>query len=263
MGKTSGQGSFLLPGRLAWSLAELIGPINMLYIVYTLPGKLKPAPDASSSVLGTGLPVQHEVLVLLYLLHYINRAILAPLVFAPSVSPMAPWVAFLMSYFQYCNSANIACWIVYSTTKIGGTTVPFSPLAYIGLAMWIYGLQGNIRAEYELFALRRGAAKRKAKSEGKAIVTYDKVYVIPPLKGAFKYILFPHYVLEWVEWTGYWIMGGAWGLGWGNSTASLWFLIAEVITMLPRAVDGKRWYEQKFGKRAVAGRAGAIPILGL
>lgn len=264
MGKTSGEASYLLPGRLAWTVAELVGPINLLYIIYTLPSKLVPTPDSSTSIFGTGLPIQREILALLYLIHYTNRAILAPLVFAPSVSPIAPWVSFLMAYFQYTNSTNIACWITYSTPRLrDNPTSVFSPLALLGLAVFIYGLQGNIRHEFKLYDLRRGAAKRKAKSEGKATVTYDKVYVIPPAEGGFKYALYPHYVLEWLEWTGYWIMGGAWGLGWGNSTASLWFIIAEVVTMLPRAVSGKAWYEQKFGKRAVAGRAGALPFLGL
>lgn len=265
MGKTSGDGSYLLPGRAAWITAELVGPLNMLYIVFTLPSKLRPEPDATSSIIGTGLPVQFEFMVVLYLIHYANRALVAPLS-APSVSPMAPWVFLMMVYFQYTNSTNIACWIVYSVANKSlwkNEPLLYSPLALIGLAVWFYGLRGNIESEYKLFELRRASAKRKAKSEGKAVVTYNKVYVIPPAEGNFKHILFPHYVLEWLEWTGYWIMGGAWGLGWGLRTASVWFIISEVVTMLPRAVDGKGWYEKKFGKRAVAGRAAAVPVLGL
>lgn len=264
MGKTSGKATWLLPGRLAWSAAELIGPINLLYILYTLPSKLRPPPDASSSILGTGLSIQHEIMAILYLIHYANRAVLTPVVFAPSVSPMAPWIALMMAFFQYSNSASIASWLVYSTEgqKRSASTL-LHPLVLLGLAIWVYGLYGNITHEHKLFELRRGAAKRKAKSEGKAEVNYDKVYVIPPAEGWFKSMLYPHYVLEWVEWTGYWIMGGAWGLGWGGSSAALWFLVAEIMTMTPRAVKGKEWYEQKFGKRAVAGRAAAIPFLGL
>jgi len=74
--------------------------------------------------------------------------------------------------------------------------------------------------------------------------------------------MYPHYSLEWVEWTGYWILGGAWGLGWRWSvSAAMMFLVNELATMTPRAVDGVKWYEHKFGKRAVAGRKGAIPFI--
>lgn len=36
------------------------------------------------------------------------------------------------------------------------------------------------------------------------------------------------------------------------------FVINEVATMLPRALAGKRWYENKFGKKAPE-RMAAIP----
>ncbi len=237
----------------------------MLYILFTLPGRLKPQPDSNSSVLGTGLPIQHEILGALYVIHYINRALITPLFLAPSMSPIHAGAAMLMSIFQLLNSSNLACWIVYSAREMGGKNESplFSAMSALGLIVYLGGLAGNIISENKLFSLRRGAAKRKAKSEGKATATYDKVYVIPPAEGLFKYVLYPHYVLECVEWTGVWILGGAWGLGWGNQSAALWFVIADSAAMLPQAYDGKKWYESKFGKRAVGGRAGAIPFLGL
>jgi 3-oxo-5-alpha-steroid 4-dehydrogenase 1 len=180
------------------------------------------------------------------------------------MSPIYAAVTVLMSLFQFINSSNIACWIVYSARDRGGVNSSplLSLLSVLGFVLYFGGLAGNIIAENKLFSLRRGAAKRKAKSEGKAQITYDKVYVIPPAEGLFRYVLSPHYALEWIEWTGYWILGAAWGLGWGNRSAALWFVIAEVASMLPRAYDGKEWYGNKFGKRAVAGRTAAIPFIG-
>jgi 3-oxo-5-alpha-steroid 4-dehydrogenase 1 len=37
------------------------------------------------------------------------------------------------------------------------------------------------------------------------------------------------------------------------------FLLNEITTMLPRALQGKRWYEKKFGKDKLQGRKAIIP----
>ena len=260
MGKTSTISRFNLPGRYAWAAAELVGPINMVYILTALPSKLKPQPDAATSFLGTGIPAQNEILALLYLLHYFNRALLSPFVLNPSMSPIHPFVTMFMAVFQFTNSTSIATWLVYSASSADTQVRPTAYIgAILGLVLFLLGLAGNIWTETRLYELRRGAAKRRAKSEGKASITYDKVYVIPPAEGFFKHILYPHYVLEWMEWTGYWLLAGIWGLGWGNKSAAFWFLMCEFATMLPRAWIGRKWYEEKFGKRAVAGRAAAIP----
>ena len=260
MGKTSSDSRFNLPGRYAWAVVELVGPVNLLYIIFALPSKLNPTPSATTSFLGTGLPAQNEIMACLYLLHYLNRAILSPLVLNPSMSPIHPLVTVFMGIFQFTNSTSVATWLVYTTMNVdmkNRNIISFG--SFVGIILFLLGLAGNIWTESMLYEMRRGAAKRKAKSEGKAIVTYDKVYVIPPAEGFFKHILYPHYVLEWVEWTGYLILGGIWGLGWGSRSAAFWFLVNEFATMLPRAVTGRKWYEQKFGKRAVGGRAAAIP----
>lgn len=260
MGKTSTNSRFNLPGRYAWAAAELVGPINLIYILAALPSKLKPPPDAATSWLGTGLPAQREIMACLYILHYLNRALLSPLVFNPSMSPIYPFVTVFMMVFQYCNSTSIATWLVYSAPSLDTETLSIVSLgSFVGITLFLLGLAGNIWTETRLYEMRRGAAKRRAKSEGKAVVTYDKVYVIPPAEGFFKHILYPHYVLEWLEWSGYWLLGGVWGLGWGNKSAAFWFLMCEFATMLPRAAVGRKWYEEKFGKRAVGGRAAAIP----
>lgn len=265
MGRTSSNSKYLnLPGRYAWSLAEIVGPLNLIYILFSLPKVLHPLSSMTKTV--TGLPVTHEIMGLLYVLHYINRAIITPLFVAPSMSPIHLIVFFAMSLFQYLNSTSVAGWICYSAQQQASKSSSkvdvrlITPLSVVGFILFIFGMAGNISSEWYLFKLRRGAAKRKAKSEGKATITYDKVYVIPEPNGYFKYVLFPHYLLEWVEWTGYWMLGIAWGLGWSwSKSAALMFLINELFSMAPRAYSGVDWYEKKFGKRAVAGRKAVIP----
>ena len=275
MGRSSlSRASLNLPGRYAWSFAEVVGPLNLIFIMYSLPTKLHPLSSTTTSIspstglFGTGLPITHEIMGLLYVIHYINRAGITPLFVAPSMSPIWAPIALAMAVFQFSNSSSLGGWICYNAQRRAAElssdrTVDaalISPLSVFGMILFIGGLAGNISAEWRLFDLRRGAAKRRAKSEGKATVTYDKVYTIPEPKGLFKYVMYPHYSLEWVEWTGYWILGGAWGMGWSWSvSAALMFLVNEMASMTPRAVDGIKWYEQKFGKRAVAGRKGVIP----
>lgn len=274
MGRTSGSSWLNLPGRWGWSAAESIGPLNLVYILYTLPSRLHLLSHSTTTVtpsiglFRTGLPITHEVMGLLYVIHYINRAIITPLFVAPSISPINGLVSLCMAVFQFMNSSSIAGWLCYDAQRrrldpsLTTTPTVLNFFSLTGLILFILGLAGNISAEWQLFALRRGAAKRKAKSEGKVTVTYDKVYVIPEATGFYKHILYPHYSFEWVEWTGYWVLGGGWGLGWTwPLSAAAVFLVNEVALMTPRAVDGVRWYEKKFGKRAVGGRRAVIPGL--
>lgn len=281
MGRTSVPNSRLnLPGRYAWAVAEAVGPLNMLFIIYTLPSRVLPPAAASSaaSLLGTGMPFFYsELLALLYLLHYLNRAVISPLFLAPSLSPISLPIAVSMALFQYTNSSCLSCWIVYhyssaaaaaaaSSSSSSSTTPLLSPLLanpypiLFALPVFALGLYGNVCSDLTLFALRRAAARRRAKSEGKSLhdVSYEKVYAVPEPEGWFKHVMYPHYAMEWLEWTGYWMLGGLAGLGWWG-TPALWFLVNEVTIMTPRAVGGWRWYERRFGKKALAGRDVVLP----
>jgi len=125
--------------------------------------------------------------------------------------------------------------------------------------LWAIGFAFTIFHDDELREIRRAAARKQKRlaeeagpSTGKGEVSVDKVYVIPK-NGLFKWLLYPHYLFEWFEWTGFWVMGGA------NFTPGRTFVINEISTMLPRAVKGKRWYIERFGKDKIAGKAAIIP----
>lgn len=129
----------------------------------------------------------------------------------------------------------------------------------LGMMIWALGFLANIWHDDELREIRR-AAKRNAeqragekgdekKGKGKGV---DKVYMIPR-NGGFEYILYPHYLCEWIEWAGFWIMGGSACVPARN------FLLNEIATMLPRAVRGRQWYVERFGKEKVAGKKAIIP----
>lgn len=137
----------------------------------------------------------------------------------------------------------------------------------MGLMLWAIGFALTIWHDDELREIRRTEARNQAKRaaaahpstgkgkvNGEAKVGVDKVYVIPK-NGLFTWILYPHYLCEWVEWTGFWIMGG------GGFVPGRTFVVNEVATMLPRAVRGKWWYVERFGKEKVGKRKAIIPGL--
>merc|ERR1711977_792360 len=98
----------------------------------------------------------------------------------------------------------------------------------------MFNLAGNYLHDEHLRDIRRRARARQAKTadgEKKAKRTYEI-----PQAALFKYVFYPHYLCEWVEWFGFWM-----ACGWGCAPARA-FLVNEVFSMLPRAVNGKAWY---------------------
>ena len=128
-----------------------------------------------------------------------------------------------------------------------------------GAVVFLLGLIGNIYHDDELRHIRRLAlreqqvAMKKEKDAGKE-GRVDKVYRVPEA-GLFRYILFPHYLCEWLEWAGFWIIGGR------NCIPAQNFVINEIAAMTPRALSGRRWYVRRFGEERIAGRKAIIPKL--
>ena len=118
------------------------------------------------------------------------------------------------------------------------------------------GLLGNIFHDEDLREIRRAAARgQKGKMEmegGKSGGKVDKVYKVPE-NGLFRVVLYPHYLCEWIEWCGFWIIGGL------DCIPAKNFVVNEVFAMLPRATRGKTWYIEEFGEEKIGGRKAVIP----
>ncbi|KAF3800193.1 hypothetical protein GCG54_00003720 [Colletotrichum gloeosporioides] len=252
MGKTSVVSRLNIPGRVAWFLMEAPGFTTLLYIMFTLPGKMGVE----------DLPWQNKVLAGLFVIHYCYRAVLYPLI-QPSMSPIHPAVAFSALGFQLCNATCIGGWLAAY-----GPTTPaawdrqlgaFGVAQFVaGIGLFYVGLVGNYFHDEELREIRRAEMRRqerivkeqKAKGvEGK--VSVDKHYRLPDAL-LFRYVLFPHYFLEWVEWFGWWMASG-WGMP-GRA-----FFVNEVTAMLPRARSGRGWYVERFGEEKVGKRWVIVP----
>jgi 3-oxo-5-alpha-steroid 4-dehydrogenase 1 len=198
--------------------------------------------------------------------HYINRAIICPII-APSMSPIHPLVWILALFFQLSNGSSIGGWLggYGPTTHADWQNHQAGGRIGLGIIIWALGFVGNLYHDDELREIRRAVARnQKTRAEAAAEEStgkgkagdrnkgVDKVYMIPK-NGLFWWIFYPHYLCEWIEWAGFWLMAGS------GCVPARSFLLNEIAAMLPRAVQGKKWYEDKFGKEKTAGRKAIIP----
>ncbi|KAK5688895.1 hypothetical protein LTS10_000874 [Elasticomyces elasticus] len=247
-GKTSIDSRFNLPGKWAWFFMEIPGMLTVLYCMFSIPQTIGFRGPQD-------LPWGNWAMVGVYTIHYVYRAVLSPLLLNPSMSPIHPFVFLSAFAWQVTNGLSLGGWLAgYGPTTIDDWA---GKLYYmeIGLIIWGWSFLGNIFHDDDLREIRRSALRRqqkKAKEEGKPIEGVNKLYMMPK-NGLFHFILYPHYFCEWLEWAGFWMVGGL------GCVPARSFLLNEISTMLPRALQGKRWYVEKFGKEKVGNRKAVIP----
>ncbi|KJZ74405.1 hypothetical protein HIM_06215 [Hirsutella minnesotensis 3608] len=241
MGKTSTPSALNLPGRAAWMTMEVPGFVTLLYMMRTLP--------AQQGI--DDLPWQNRVLAGLFVIHYAYRAVLFPLL-QPSMAPIHVFVWASAIGFQVLNGTCLGAWLAAygPTTAAAWSAQTPLPQFALGLLVFYAGLAANYFHDEELREIRRRKARRDQAKGGKQ--RGGGHYEIPQA-GLFRYVLFPHYLCEWIEWAGF-LMAAGW------TCAPAWaFLVNEVCSMLPRAVRGKAWYVERFGADKVGGKWAVIP----
>lgn len=271
MGKTSVDSRLNLPGRVAWILMEAPGFMTLLYMMKTLP-QMHGIDD---------LPWQNRVLAGLFVsarrffffftfgqvlflpssrpqvIHYTYRAIIFPLI-QPSMSPIHILVALMAVGFQVLNGTCIGAWLAaYGPVTAEAWAEQSSTGQFVaGIAIFYIGLASNFFHDEELREIRRTEKRRQERILGERAggktVSVEKHYQVPQA-GLFRYVLYAHYLCEWLEWTGF-LMAAGWGC------APAWaFLTNEVCAMLPRAVKGKKWYIERFGEDKIRNKWAVLP----
>lgn len=209
---------------------ELVGPVTVVYCMRNTPKRS-----------GIELSWRDWIFPSLYCLHYSYRAVISPLIRSPSMSPIHPIVFLSAVGFNIANGLSIGGYFAgYGPSPVVSTKM------VTGIAIWALGLCGNIYHDEILADIRRSAS---SKHDKKGV---QKLYLLPE-GGLFRYALYPHYLCEWLEWFGFYLAAG-----WECQPART-FLLNEIATMTPRAVAGRRWYVQKFGKDRVGNRYAVIP----
>ncbi|QRW22687.1 3-oxo-5-alpha-steroid 4-dehydrogenase [Rhizoctonia solani] len=193
-----------LDGTFSWIIMELPSPITLLY-AFSQQTKL-------SDLLPLSL-TPHSVLPLLFVGHYLNRAIISPLR-TPSRSRSHLVVVLAAIVFNTINGSVNGTWLGVGarTGSLGWADVPTS--YWVGVAMFGLGLWGNIwhdevllkiRKDKDGFALASGSITTRLQ-ESLTLGRYGGVYITP----------------------------------------TLLFVLVEVALMLPRAQRGHEWYHEKF-----------------
>ncbi|KAL8848117.1 MAG: hypothetical protein Q9221_006837 [Calogaya cf. arnoldii] len=248
-GKTSIPSHFNIPGKFAWAVMETPGFVCLLYCMFSIP--------ATQGI--QKLPAANWLMAALFSIHYIYRAIISPLFLNPSMSPIHPFILVSALSFQVINGTCIGGYLAgygpSTQDDWAGATIRIQS----GLLIFFAGFLGNMYHDDELREIRRAAArnqKRKAEAQGDKSNEgkVDKVYEVPQ-NGLFRLVLYPHFFCEWIEWCGFWIIGGL------ACVPARTFVINEITTMTPRALTGKKWYIKRFGKEKVGSRRAVIPGL--
>lgn len=274
-----------IDGVKAWIVMELASPLSFLLTTYLYPFSPSPLPIPS---LAHGASPQF-ILVTLYLVHYLNRALISPLR-TPSRSSSHLSVVCAAIAFNVPNGFLLASFLTSASTASYLTGAFTSPRFWTGMALWAVGFAGNVYHDEILLNIRRKAiAKGKAKELNGDDKKAPRPHYAIPHGGMYSLISFPNYFCEWVEWFGFALAAGplpssallpsatallaAVGsaqfaeagrllVPFVDSVNPPWvFLFVEIAAMVPRAVRGHRWYHERFRDSYPRERRAVIPWL--
>ncbi|KAJ3480805.1 hypothetical protein NLI96_g8095 [Meripilus lineatus] len=242
---------FLLDGIKTWIFMELVSPACFLYTFLNSP--LSPTNIGTSPPLTLSHPP--TFLALLYLLHYLNRAIISPLR-TPSRSKSHIIVPLSGISFNVINGCLMGSYLSSPPAQAFLNSAFSRPTFWIGITMWAFGLVGNIYHDEILLNIRR-KAKLNKKTDGsktsdvKSNANKQEHYAIP--QGAlYSVVSYPNYFCEWSEWLGFAIAASPFPSIFSTAdllatlTPPYLFFLSEVFLMIPRAYKGHKWYLNRF-----------------
>ena len=184
------------------------------------------------------------ILLLLFTLHYINRAVIYPLRMNKN-SQRVPLIISLCA-------GIITCWNGYLQSFYLVQVQSFSPLSltsssildniqfWVGICIFFIGMGINIKSDSVLRNLRKDNQQKKKKQKQEdttAIDNQHKYYI--PFSQLFTYISCPNHAGEILEWFGFAVASN-------YSLPSMAFFIYSTSNLIPRALAHHQWYKNKF-----------------
>jgi len=183
---------FLVNGIYSWIVMELVSPAVFLYTYIN-----SPLSTANLSLPSFSSP--QSILATLFLIHYVNRAIISPLR-TPSRSKSHLIVPLSGVTFNMINGFLMGAYLSSPFARIflNATDTYARASFYLGIGLWAVGFIGNITHDEILLNIRR-----KAKSKGKDKEGNGTEHYAIPQGLLYSYISYPNYFCEWVEWFGF------------------------------------------------------------
>lgn len=281
-------------GVKSWIVMELVSPLTFLFTAYLHPFSPTPLPLPS---LALDISPQF-ILVALYLVHYLNRALISPLR-SPSRSKSHLAVVSAAIAFNAPNGFLLSAFLTSASTASYLQGAFSSARFWAGIALWAAGFVGNVYHDEILLNIRRKAiAKGKARElleddddddDKKKKKKAQRPHYAIPHGGLYSLVSFPNYFCEWVEWFGFALAAGPFPefallpsakallaaagsaqfveagrllVPFVDSVSPPWvFLFVEITTMVPRAVRAHRWYHDRFKGSYPRERRAVIPWL--
>lgn len=211
---------YQINNRLGWILMEIISPL-MLSIFFFMGS----APKSIHVWVFWGL----------WILHYLNRAIIFPFRIKTSGKKMPISIVLSAVFFNLINGSTNGYYLGYVMP-----TYPegwfYDPRFILGLSFFVVGFLINFQSDEILLGLRKGS---------------DTSYKIPK-GGLYGLISSPNYFGEIIEWLGFALL--TWSL------PALAFAFWTIANLFPRALANHQWYQQKFEDYPKERRA-IIPFL--
>jgi 3-oxo-5-alpha-steroid 4-dehydrogenase 1 len=223
----------VVPNKLGWIVFELVSLISFSLSFYAFNG------DTFQSLIDQNLP--KLILVSAWIVHYVHRAIIYPLMTKTSQHKMPLFVCVCAIGFNSVNGLLNGSLIGFdSDSDSFKTQALFDVRFQLGLILFCLGMLFNLRYDYHLISLREnetGNGKRR--------------YKIPRLE-LFQLVSCANYTAELVEWCGFLLMS--------RNVAALSFLLWTAANLIPRAMAHHKFYHTKFDDYPIERRA-IIPFL--
>jgi 3-oxo-5-alpha-steroid 4-dehydrogenase 1 len=177
----------------------------------------------------------NALLFSLYVVHYIQRTLLYPLIMKPGRKGIPLTTATIA--FIYCNVNGYLQARSLCEFDPQGDSFVDGPFVILGLILFGVGAAVNLHSDYIL---------RKLSGRGSG-------YQIP-FGGCFRYVSTPHFFGEIVEWGGFCMASRC-------TLASTSFWLFTMANLIPRGVAHHRWYQDEFKDKYPRGRKAVIPFL--
>eukprot|EP00986_Skeletonema_menzelii_P017523 scaffold20108_cov145-Skeletonema_menzelii.AAC.1 len=194
------------------------------------------------------LQISSNVMVLsLFTLHYVNRAVIYPLRMN-SNSHRVPLLVTASATIVTMLNGYIQSFYLVRVYKLPPLTLPPSSWinvqSWLGILVFVVGMIINIKSDAVLRNLRR---QRNSDRDN------QKTYYIPQHR-LFTYISCPNFFGEILEWFGFAIASQF-------SLPAMAFFIYTASNLIPRGIAHHEWYKQKFEDYPLERKWAVIPFV--